>query len=54
LFLEESGFGSVEEMIGTLEFEKRATSTLRQFCAEKPDVSVILLDREGRIIMKAP
>ncbi|MDD1730127.1 MAG: cobalt-precorrin-5B (C(1))-methyltransferase [Methanospirillum sp.] len=54
LFLEGSKFGSVEEMIGTPEFEKRAQLTLHRFCAEKPDVLVILLDREGRIIMKAP
>ncbi|HWQ65877.1 MAG TPA: cobalt-precorrin-5B (C(1))-methyltransferase [Methanospirillum sp.] len=54
LFLEGSGYGSIEEMIGTPEFERRSNDTLRLFCSEHPAVRVVLIDREGRIIRKAP
>ena len=53
-FLEGTGYGSVEEMIGTEEFEIRAHDLLSRFCAAKPGIRVVLLDREGHIIMEAP
>ena len=54
LFLEGTGYGSVEEMIGTEEFTIRAHDHLSRFCAANPGIRVILLDREGHIIMEAP
>lgn len=53
-FLEGTGYGSVEEMIGTEQFDQRARFTLSRFCKEKPGVRVILLDRAGKIILEAP
>lgn len=53
-FLEGTGYGSVEEMIGTPVFDHLAEKTLSHFCREKQGVRVILLDRAGRIMMEAP
>jgi len=53
-FLEDSGYGTVEEMIGTDEFDRRAPETMSRFCADHPGVRVILLDREGKIMKEAP
>lgn len=52
--LEGSGFGTVEEMIGTLEFDTRAQESMSCFCREKPGLRIILLDREGQILKEAP
>jgi cobalt-precorrin-5B (C1)-methyltransferase len=50
VILDGSGYGSVEEMIGTPDFAIRAEDALARFRSEYPDVRVILLDREGRVI----
>ncbi|PWR70509.1 cobalt-precorrin-5B (C(1))-methyltransferase [Methanospirillum lacunae] len=52
--LEGSGFGTVEEMIGTSEFDKRVQESMLWFCAKKPGLRIILLDRIGRILKEAP
>jgi cobalt-precorrin-5B (C1)-methyltransferase len=52
--LEGSGFGSVEEMLGTTEFAIRAEGALTSFCAEHQGIRVILLSRDGKIIIEAP
>jgi cobalt-precorrin-5B (C1)-methyltransferase len=52
--LEGSGFGTVEEMIGTSEFDTRAQESMSRFCRKKPGLRIILLDREGRILKEAP
>lgn len=48
--LEGSGYGTVEEMIGTREFDIRVKETLLRFKTGHPDARVVLLDREGKII----
>ncbi len=53
-FLDGSGYGTVEEMIGTDEFDKRAQESMSGFCADHPGTRVVILDREGRIIREAP
>lgn len=53
-FLDGSGYGSVEEMIGTEEFDRRSHESLSCFCEDHPGMRVILLDREGKIIREAP
>lgn len=53
-FLEGSGFGSVEEMLGTPEFEARTGAALSKFILEHPGVRVVLLERDGKIIREAP
>ncbi len=52
--LEGTGFGSVEEMIGTPAFCNLAQKTLSDFCRQRQAVRVILLDRTGKIMMEAP
>ncbi|WP_319579303.1 cobalt-precorrin-5B (C(1))-methyltransferase [uncultured Methanospirillum sp.] len=53
-FLDGSGYGTVEEMIGTDEFDRRAQESMSGFCADHPETRIVILDREGRIIREAP
>ncbi len=53
-FLDGSGYGTVEEMIGTDEFHRRAQESMSGFCADHPGTRIIILDREGQVIREAP
>jgi cobalt-precorrin-5B (C1)-methyltransferase len=53
-FLEGSGYGTVEEMIGTPEFHRRADRALLRFCNEHQGIRIVLVDRAGTIIKDAP
>lgn len=52
-FLVDSGYGSVEEMIGSELFYQRATATISSFCCLHPQVRIVLLDRTGGILMES-
>lgn len=52
-FLEGSGYGSVEEMINSDKFEQRARDTITKFTIDYPEIKVVLLDRNGGIIMES-
>lgn len=52
-FLVDSGYGSVEEMIGSELFYQRATETISMFCRSHPQVRIVLLDRTGGILMES-
>ncbi|MDD1727702.1 MAG: cobalt-precorrin-5B (C(1))-methyltransferase [Methanospirillum sp.] len=53
-FLDDSGYDSIEEMIGTDEFDHRSDESLSHFCEQHPGVHIVLLSREGSIIKEAP
>lgn len=53
-FLDGTGFGSVEEMIGDPCFTPRAKDAISGFGARYPGIRIVLLDRTGHIILEGP
>lgn len=52
--LEGTGFLTVEELVLSPQFPQILSDTLRKFRAAKPGVTVVLINREGRILGETP
>lgn len=52
--LEGTGYLTVEELAGSPQFPALLAETLRKFCITRPRVTIVLINREGRIIGESP
>ena len=52
-FLDGSGYGSIEEMLGTDRFSELAMKTINDFSHRHPGVRVVLLERSGGILLES-